>query len=280
MSLRGSQSRNRRNRRDNRGGVAPIRTSSLDLPGPLAFLANPKLFGVIALVAGGSMVFFLFAGALGLNGGSSTAGMQGNEAPDVPVVGGTPLSGTPAPDTSTSDAEPVVKRYTAPPPLTIDSTKTYTATIQTSKGAIEIELDAAAAPQAVNAFVFLANDGYYDGTPFMELTRDADGGKFYAQAGDPTRTGFGTPGFSVPKELTDLPFARGYVGMGGSAENSNGGQFFISFGDYPALDGKYTIFGKVTAGLDVLDQLALLDLTSGGSASSADEIQSVTIGGE
>jgi cyclophilin family peptidyl-prolyl cis-trans isomerase len=281
MSLRGSQSRNRRNRRDNSGGVAPIRTSSLDLPGPLAFLGNPKLFAVIALIAGGSMVFFLFAGALGISGNSGSAtGHQANEAPDAPVVGGTPVNSTPGPDTSTSDAEPAVKRYTAAPTLTIDPTKTYTATIQTSKGAIEIELDATAAPQAVNAFVFLANDGYYDGTPFMELTRDADGGKFYAQAGDPTRTGFGTPGFSVPKELTDLPFARGYVGMGGSAENSNGGQFFISYGDYPALDGKYTIFGKVTSGLDVLDQLTLLDLTSGGSASSADEIQSVTIGEE
>lgn len=280
MSLRGSQQSNRRNRRDNRGGTAPIRTSSLDLPGPLAFLGNPKLFAVVALIAGGSMVFFLFAGALGLNGGSSTTGHQANEAPDVAVADGTPANATPGPDTSTSDAEPVVKRYTEVPPLTIDTSKMYTATIQTSKGTIEIELYAEEAPQAVNAFVFLAQDGYYDDTPFMELTKDADGGKFYAQAGDPTRTGFGSPGFSVPKELTDLPFARGYVGMGGSAENSNGGQFFISYGDYPALDGKYTIFGKVTAGLDVLDQLALLDLTGGGSSSGADEIQSVTIGEE
>ncbi len=65
--------------------------------------------------------------------------------------------------------------------------------------------------------------------------------------------------------------------MGGSAENSNGGQFFISFGDYPALDGKYTIFGKVTSGLDVLDELSLLDLTSGGVGGAGDEIQSITI---
>ncbi len=279
MSYRGSQSSNRRNRRDNRGGAAPIRSSSIDLPGPLAFLGNPKIFGVLAVIAGGSMVFFLFAGALGLRGNTTTsaANQQMNQAPDVPLANGTPVDGTPGPDTSTSDAQPVIKRYTAPPPLTIDTTKTYTAKIQTSKGTIDIELYAADAPQAVNAFVFLANEGYYDSTPFMELTKDADGGKFYAQAGDPTRTGLGSPGFSVPKELTDLPFARGYVGMGGSAENSNGGQFFISFGDYPALDGKYTIFGKITSGLDVLDQLSLLDLTSGGSGSIADEIQSVTI---
>ena len=273
MSIRGNQPRNRSNRRSARGGVAPIKPSSIDLPGPIRLLGNPKLFGVMALVAGGSMVFFLFAGALGLNsfgghGGSSSDGsVQGNEAPDLPhlaaadVGSTTTPDSTPGPDTSTSDAQPVVKRYTSAPPLEIDAAKTYTATISTSKGIIEIELFAADAPQAVNAFVFLANDGYYDETPFMELTKDAEGDKFYAQAGDPTGTGLGTPGFSVPKELTDHPFARGYVGMGGSAENSNGGQFFISFDDYPALDGKYTIFGKVTSGLDVLDHLSLLDLT-------------------
>jgi cyclophilin family peptidyl-prolyl cis-trans isomerase len=281
MSIRGNQPRNRRARRDNRGGVAPIRSSSLDLPGPLALLGNPKVFGVFALIAGGSMVFFLLAGALGIgSSGNTTSGMQGNEAPDVTLEDeGTPAGtdGTPAPDTSSSDADTSVKTYTQAPPMAIDVSKTYTATIQTSKGEIEIELYPDAAPQAVNAFVFLAKDGYYNGTPFMELTRDADGNKFYAQAGDPTATGYGTPGFSLPKELTDYPFARGYVGMGGSAENSNGGQFFISFGDYPALDGKYTIFGKVTSGLDILDQLSLLDLTAGGTASGGDEIQSVTI---
>jgi cyclophilin family peptidyl-prolyl cis-trans isomerase len=282
MSLRGSQSSNRRTRRDNRGGVAPIRSSSIDLPGPMAFLGNPKLFAVIALIAGGSMVFFLFAGALGIGrSNTSSTGHQANEAADVPIADqATPGAdtGTPGPDTSSSDAAPAVERYTEPPPLTIDTSKTYTAIIQTAKGTIQIELYPAAAPEAVNAFVFLADQGYYNGTPFMELTKDANGDKFYAQAGDPTRTGLGTPGFSVPKELTDYPFARGYVGMGGSDENSNGGQFFISFGDYPALDGKYTIFGKVTAGLDVLDQLSLLDLTTPGTSSgTGDEIQSISI---
>jgi cyclophilin family peptidyl-prolyl cis-trans isomerase len=281
MSLRGSESRNRRNRRENRGGVAPIQTSSIDLPGPLAFLGNPRLFAIFALIAGGSMVFFLFAGALGLrnNTTSSNASQQMGEAPDVPVVQGTPnADGTPAPDTSSSDAQPAIKRYTEAPALSIDPSKTYVAKIQTAKGEIDIELYPAEAPQAVNSFVFLANDGYYDGTPFMELTTDTAGNKFYAQAGDPTRTGLGTPGFSIPKEVTDLPFDRGYVGMGGSAENSNGGQFFISFGDYPALNGKYTIFGKITSGLDVLDQLSLLNLTTPGTTSgNGDEIQSITI---
>jgi cyclophilin family peptidyl-prolyl cis-trans isomerase len=111
----------------------------------------------------------------------------------------------------------------------------------------------------------------------MELIKAQDGGKFYAQTGDPTATGLGTPGFSIPKEVTDEAFARGAVGMGGSATNSNGGQFFISFGDFPALDGKYTIFGKVVSGLDVLDSISLLDLTTDGERTPGDTIESVTI---
>ncbi len=284
MAFRGNQSRNRRNRRDNRGAPAAIKASSLDLPGPIAFLANPKLFMAFALVAGGSMVFFLFAGALGLNSGGGHSGgsssQQGNEAADLPLEllsNDEDAGAAQLPDTSSSDAAPAVQRFTEAPALTIDTDKTYLATIHTAKGEITIELYPSEAPEAVNSFVFLAQEGYYDGTPFMELAKDGAGEKFYAQAGDPTRTGLGTPGFSITKELTSLPFARGYVGMGGSAENSNGGQFFISFGDYPALDGKYTIFGKIISGLDVLDSLALLDLTAGGSASGSDEIESISI---
>lgn len=271
MSLRGSNPRNRRQRRSGTGAVAPIRTGDVDLPGPLKFLGNPRLFMIFAAVAGAAMIVGLAAGALG-GGTTSTDGpLQANEAPDVPID-----NTTQTPDANT-DAQPAVQRFTEPPPMTIDVSKTYRATLQTARGPITIELYASEAPEAVNAFVFLANQGYYNGTPFMELVKDPTGGKFYAQAGDPTRTGLGTPGFSIRKEQTDLPFARGYVGMGGSAANSNGGQFFISYGDYPALNGKYTIFGKVVSGLDVLDSLALLDLTTGRPAGSADTIQSVTI---
>jgi cyclophilin family peptidyl-prolyl cis-trans isomerase len=202
--------------------------------------------------------------------------MQANEAPDVPIgstggtttPGETPVAGTP---------EPVVKRYDAAPAMSIDPAKTYTATISTAKGDIEIELFPEAAPQTVNTFVFLAREGYYDGTPFMELIKGQDGSKFYTQTGDPTATGLGTPGFSIPKEVTQQAFDRGAVGMGGSATNSNGGQFFISFGDYPALDGKYTIFGQVVSGLEVLDSLSLLDLTTDGERTPGDMIESVTI---
>jgi cyclophilin family peptidyl-prolyl cis-trans isomerase len=271
MSLRGQGPRNRSQRRSGTGGAAPIRTSAVDLPGPLKFLGNPRLFMIFAALAGAAMIVGLAAGALGGGTTSPEGPQQANEAADVPIDRTTQ---TPSTDT---DAQPAIQRFTEPPAMTIDVSKTYTATLQTPKGPITLELYPSEAPEAVNAFVFLAGQGYYNGTPFMQLVKDPAGGKFYAQAGDPTRTGLGTPGFSIKKEQTDLPFARGYVGMGGSASNSNGGQFFISYGDYPALTGKYTIFGKVVAGLDVLDTLTLLDLTSGPTTASGDTIQSVTI---
>jgi cyclophilin family peptidyl-prolyl cis-trans isomerase len=187
----------------------------------------------------------------------------------------------PLPDGSSSTAPPAnnapIKRYTSPPPMTIDTSKSYLATIKTAKGEIQVQLYPDQAPEAVNAFVFLARDGYYNGTSFMELVKNSDGSRFYAQAGDPTRTGLGSPGFSIRKELTSRPFTRGALGMGGSAENSNGGQFFISYGDYPALTGKYTIFGQVVGGLDVLDRISLLDVTNRTPSGVGDEVQSVEI---
>jgi cyclophilin family peptidyl-prolyl cis-trans isomerase len=275
MSFRNQRPNNRRARRENRGAPSSTPITELDLPGPLKLLGNRKLFMVLAAAAGFAMVVGLLLSATGAGTTTGEGPMQANEAPDVPINRGTPgatgANPTPVPQEAT------VKRYDAPPAMTIDPSKTYKATITTARGDIEIELYPSEAPQTVNTFVFLAREGYYDGTPFMELVKAPDGSKFYTQAGDPTETGLGTPGFSIPKELTDQAFDRGAVGMGGTAENSNGGQFFISFGDYPALDGKYTIFGQVVSGLDVLDGLTLLDLTTDGQAASGDEIESVTI---
>jgi cyclophilin family peptidyl-prolyl cis-trans isomerase len=155
-------------------------------------------------------------------------------------------------------------------------------TIKTSKGDIQVKLDPKDAPQTVNSFVFLAKDGYYNNTPFMELVKNQDGSKFVAQTGDPTcESGascqaLGTPGYSIAKETTNVPFDRGSVGMGGSSPTSNGGQFFISYGRYPALDGKYTIFGQVISGQEVLDKLSLLDLTQA-NPGEADTIISISI---
>lgn len=272
MSYR-NQNQNRRARRENLGAPSSGGISDLDLPGPLRLLANRKLFFVLAGVAGFAMVASLLLSAMGYGTSTSDGPMQGNEAPDIPI--GTAVVDPNA--TPVATTAPSVLRFDSAPEMSIDTSKTYTATITTPKGEIQIELYPEAAPQTVNTFVFLAREGYYDGTPFMELIKDEDGEKFYTQTGDPTATGLGTPGFSIPKEITDEAFARGAVGMGGSAANSNGGQFFISFGDYPALDGKYTIFGKVVSGLEVLDSLSLLDLTSDGTRTPGDRIESVTI---
>ena len=273
MAFRNQQPENRRSRRQNVTGVSRVDVEKMDLPGPMKLLGNKKLFIALAAFAGLAMVLGILLGALA---GPTTEGtsQQMNEAPDAPIT----LDGTPSPESTAAPNTAVeVKRYTAPPPMAIDTSKTYRATVVTSKGEMQIELYPSEAPEAVNAFVFLAAEGYYNGTRFMELVRNTDGSRFYAQAGDPTATGLGTPGFSVRKEQTGLPFSKGAVGMGGTAENSNGGQFFISFGDFPSLTGKYTIFGKVVSGFEVLDNLTLLDLTDRSASGTGDTIQSITV---
>ena len=264
-------------RRDRRAQSqsTPLSTSDLRLTGPLGLLTNKKLFIVASAVFGAGIVLSLFFGILGLSGGSkANTPMQANEAPDVPRDNGTPTaSGTPA-----ADATPAaIKRYTIAPAMIIDPSKKYAATINTTKGDIVIDLYPDQAPLAVNSFVYLANDGYYNNTPFMEVTKNKDGTPFTAQAGDPTRTGLGTPGYTVKKETTARPFVKGAVAMGGSSADSNGGQFFFALSNEPALNGKYTIIGQVTQGQDILDKLSLIDLTSGKAQGNGDTIKSVTL---
>jgi cyclophilin family peptidyl-prolyl cis-trans isomerase len=275
MSFRDTRPQPRRVRRQTSSESTNYTPTRLDLPGPLRLMTNPKVFVAMGIIFAVAILASLFSGAIGLNPTTSDGpAAQANELADVARDNDEAADEAPRPTVVP------VKRYTSAPQQTIDPSKKYTATIKTTEGDITLELYPDQAPEAVNAFVFLAKDGYYNGTPFMELVKDQNGSKFYAQAGDPTETGLGSPGFSVKKEQTSRPFTRGAVGMGGSSSTSNGGQFFISFGDYPALTGKYTIFGQVTAGLDVLDRLSLLDVSKRGASadsSSADEIQSVTV---
>jgi cyclophilin family peptidyl-prolyl cis-trans isomerase len=273
MSFRDTRPQSRRvRRRQPTREDRRIDPYKVELPGPLRVLTNPKVFITIGVVMAVAIIASLFPGVIGTTPTTDTDSpiQQANELPDVPRD---VAEGTAAPAATPAN----IKRY-AQAAQVIDPTKRYVATITTPKGEIRLELYPDVAPEAVNAFVFLAQDGYYNGTPFMELVKDQSGSKFYTQAGDPTRTGLGSPGFSIKKELTNRPFAKGAVGMGGTSANSNGGQFFISFGDYPALTGKYTIFGQVVGGLDVLERLSLLDLTGDGSSSgSSDQIQSIVI---
>jgi peptidyl-prolyl cis-trans isomerase B (cyclophilin B) len=264
------QPQNRRVRRQPTG-VGRITTTTSSLRGPLHWLTNPKLFAVMGVIFAAGIILGLMGGIITGGGKSTGRPMQANEAPDAPRD----AEGTVVPN-AVATAAPATKRYTQAPPMTIDTTRKYVATIKTTKGDIQVQLDPSQAPESVNSFVFLSNEGYYNDTPFMQVTTYKDGSKFTAQAGDPTGTGLGSPGYFVKKEATTVPFTRGAVGMCGSSDQNNGAQFFISYVDDAAVRG-CTIFGKVTSGLDVLDKLSLTAVANGRASGSGDKIQSVAI---
>ncbi|MDX2271321.1 MAG: peptidylprolyl isomerase [Cyanobacteriota bacterium] len=143
-----------------------------------------------------------------------------------------------------------MKSYTSPPPLTIDPQKSYIATIDTSLGSMTLELFASEAPNTVNNFVFLAREQFYDGVIFHRVIKN-----FMIQGGDPKGTGSGGPGYRFADEPVTRPYTRGTLAMANAGPNTNGSQFFIMHVDYP-LPPSYTIFGKLMAGEEVLDQIA------------------------
>lgn len=144
-------------------------------------------------------------------------------------------------------------QYDSAPDLTIDLNKSYGAILHTNHGDITIQFDAPAAPQTVNNFVFLARDGYYDGVIFHRVVPG-----FVVQGGDPTGTGRGGPGYKFRDELEgDGGYSRGTVAMANAGPNTNGSQFFICLADV-GLPHAYTIFGKVTDGMEAVDAIAEL----------------------
>jgi len=143
-----------------------------------------------------------------------------------------------------------MKSYASPPPLTIDAQKKYTATIRTSAGDMTAELYPKDAPRTVNNFVFLANDGFYDGVIFHRVIPG-----FMIQGGDPTGTGRGGPGYKFEDEPVNSRYQRGILAMANAGPNTNGSQFFVMHADY-GLPPNYTIFGRLTGGEDVLDKIA------------------------
>lgn len=144
------------------------------------------------------------------------------------------------------------KQWNTPPAMGIDAKKKYTATIQTDRGDIVIELAPQHAPKTVNNFVFLARDGFYDGVTFHRVISD-----FMIQGGDPTGTGRGGPGYRFEDETRANPLrhAEKVISMANAGPNTNGSQFFITHSPQPHLDGKHTVFGKVTSGQDVVDAI-------------------------
>jgi peptidylprolyl isomerase len=163
------------------------------------------------------------------------------------------------------------------PPMTIDVGKTYFATIETDKGDIRIQLFPDIAPETVNSFVFLAREGFYDGVTFHRVIPG-----FVAQGGDPTGTGGGGPGYTLPDEFSDRPFKEGSVGMAKKPQpNSAGSQFFICLKpqegspDCAPLTGSYTLFGEVVEGMDVAESLTPRDPAT--ATSPGDKMITVTI---
>ena len=142
--------------------------------------------------------------------------------------------------------------YPSAPAMSIDPSKAYVATFKTAKGDIVVELFADKVPATVNNFIFLAREGFYDDSTFHRVLPN-----FMAQGGDPTGTGSGGPGYKFADEFhSDLRHdAPGTLSMANAGPNTNGSQFFITLVPTPHLDNVHSVFGRVTAGMDVLNSL-------------------------
>jgi peptidyl-prolyl cis-trans isomerase B (cyclophilin B) len=154
----------------------------------------------------------------------------------------------------------VARQYPSYPEMMLDLRRTYTATIKTNRGDVELELFAAEAPKTVNNFVFLARDGFYDGLTFHRVIPG-----FVAQGGCPHGTGMGGPGYEFEDETRGNPHKHeaGSLSMANAGPNTNGSQFFICYGPQPHLDGRHTVFGKVMEGMDVVLSLEQGDFMEG-----------------
>ena len=180
----------------------------------------------------------------------------------------------PPPPPPANNSQPVgEKSYDTAPEMSIDTDAIYLATVKMANGGeFVIELYPDKAPITVNSFVFLARDEYFDGTTFHRVLED-----FMAQGGDPTGTGAGGPGYQFVNENSDLTFDKeGVVAMANAGRDTNGSQFFITFGATPQLDGGYTIFGQVIEGMDVVNNITRRD-PQGNPNFEGDAIESVTI---
>lgn len=209
------------------------------------------LIGAVVIFAVTAVFLFIIPQIMGTTSNNDEADSSTSNPPAVSEVndnGDRPLA----------SVDPTLRAnyYNAPPPQVIDPNQTYEALIRTEKGDMRLTLFAAQAPETVNNFVYLANQGFYDGTTFHRVLEG-----FMAQAGDPTGTGSGGPGYQFGDEIDPtLTFDRGgLLAMANAGPGTNGSQFFITYEPTPWLNGNHTIFGELTEGQDVLDSIRLRD---------------------
>jgi len=156
---------------------------------------------------------------------------------------------------SPATEEGKVMQWSSPPPMSIDQSKEYKATIKTSFGDIVVQLFPKDAPIAVNNFVFLARHGFYDGVKFHRVVKG-----FVIQGGDPTGTGGGGPGYKFADEKVTRDYVAGTLAMANAGPNTNGSQFFITLADLN-LPKNYTIFGIVTSGFNIVNKIGDVPVT-------------------
>ena len=144
------------------------------------------------------------------------------------------------------------KQWDNPPAMQIDPQKTYRVTFETNRGEMVLELYPEHAPKTVNNFVFLTQEGFYDGGVFHRVIND-----FMIQGGDPTGTGRGGPGYKFEDEVADNPLKHetAVISMANAGPNTNGSQFFITHSPQPHLDGMHTVFGKVVEGKEIVNAI-------------------------
>jgi cyclophilin family peptidyl-prolyl cis-trans isomerase len=167
------------------------------------------------------------------------------------------------------------RQYASPPEMTIDTNTRYLAKVEMESGEIfTIELLPQSAPQTVNSFVFLAREGYFDGVTFHRVLPG-----FVAQTGDPSGTGRGGPGYLLPNEIDPALShdTKGMVAMANAGPNTNGSQWYITYGDVSQLDGSYTIFGRVIEGMEVVEKITPRDPSRNPNLPPGDKIVSITI---
>lgn len=167
------------------------------------------------------------------------------------------------------------RQYDAPPPMTLEDGVKYLARVKMETGGeFVIQLLADSAPQTVNSFIFLTNEGWFNGVTFHRVLPG-----FVAQTGDPTGTGGGGPGYTIPNEIDPALSHNkpGVVAMANSGPDTNGSQWYVTLGDVSQLDGGYTIFGQVIEGMDVVEAITPHDPSVSSNLPPGDKIESITI---